>query len=299
MFLQWEPGGLCVCAARSTEGASAAGLAAIEGGDGGAFRFILRAEDLHVTQDTSTGMRKPHAAAYAACVASSLAFVAAKEHQRAPHGGPPVLRDTTSQLPTLHKGRESPAGDCRSLEVPAATPSKAAAQAFLSAIGVEPRPTTAEPMQTVAPRPPPGVVPTTHAITQSAAAEERREQRKRQRVEGKASSRSPSPAGAASDRKSDDEVVILEGTAPPPPARHSRKSGPPAGSYAVDTSSLQPSSQPQQLHQQQNAELPDLAKGRPIDNSAENQARERLRQLLQCECSSPLNHTLPRTTGCV
>ncbi|KAL8441619.1 hypothetical protein Emag_007020 [Eimeria magna] len=287
--------------ARSTEGAAAAGEAAVEaGGDGMACRFILRAEELSTLHDTNTGVRASRGTVYASSVASSLGFTAPKKVQEplpspAPHETP---RKTVAPpvTPATHTPRAETTGprDCRSLEVASATPSKAAAQAFLSAIGVEPRVASSGDLScpTLSRIPHTGegpvVVGSNSTLPSSAHAEGSLQPRKRQRKDGKAArSTSPSPASGVCERKSDDEVVILESTAvPPPAARHSlRKTGLPS----TNQTALEPNISNEGLHASKTQEVSIEGLGKPSEANAEAQARARLRQLLQCESEDTIS----------
>ncbi|KAL8454440.1 hypothetical protein Emed_000161 [Eimeria media] len=286
--------------ARSTEGAAAAGEAAVEaGGDGIACRFILRAEELSILHDTSTGVRASRGTVYASSVASSLGFSAPKKAQK-PQPSSPAPQETprktvaSSMPPAPHTPRAEAAAarDCRSLEVASATPSKAAAQAFLSALGVEPRVAPSGdltgPSLSGSPQAGDGavVVGSNSTLPSNAHAEGSLQPRKRQRNDGKAArSASPSPTSGAAERKSDDEVVILESTAAPPPAaRHSiRKTGLPS----TNQSAPEPSVFTEGLHASKIQAVEGL--GKPSEANAEAQARARLRQLVQCESQDAIS----------
>ncbi|KAL8426360.1 hypothetical protein Efla_002978 [Eimeria flavescens] len=290
--------------ARSTEGAAAAGEAAVEAGGegGGAYRFLLRAEELSVLQETGSGVRVVCTAVYAASVASTLSLTGGGGPQKprpcpaveAPRktSGSPAGAPLPANRPAMHR-ESAPVNACRSLEVADATPSKAASRAFLSAIGVSADSRTS-PSPAVSASPPASpssaaadAAAAEPAFTPTAAGQAEgcsQLQRKRQRENSKAANSSSAPGAKKSpERKSDDEVVILEEAAAPPPVRRSGGAAANRGAGQASCGS-QTLSRDEELQQPMQQGLCQAAGSRQATEvAAETQARARLRQLLQSD----------------
>ncbi|OEH74755.1 hypothetical protein cyc_06801 [Cyclospora cayetanensis] len=297
---------------RSTEGAAAAGEAAIEAADGCASRFILRPEQLQVYQDTPAGGPKPAAALYNTCFSNSLNLSAPKvlgEPSRQGAGSCPQGSLWTSKrssasvgglrdIAGAHAASEAPGpslvtkghGDsvsekCDTPDVGNGTYSRAAANASLSAVGAEPRRSTEDLTERSASFPPqqqhqntPGLLLGGSLVCGEVEIEESGKKlcKRQRREQGHVSlSRSPSPYPVViqrGDARSDDEVVILEDTTSHSAPKDKRNRFSEGRAAGED-----PAIRQQQLPQATQQQPPD------VSVSAEAQARARLNKLVQSD----------------